>query len=561
MIKKISARLGLILLGVILAFLVVETCFRLAGFLLTARQEAKNRAALTKEGVYRILCLGESTTQKQWPPFLEEELNNRSGALTFKVIDKGRGGASSGIILSQLEQQLDLFHPNMVVVMMGINDGEWVWEVPVQYENNLSVRMELFLKSTRGNKLLRYISDGLKNIATPQKRIDSFIPETSTQTPVNAAWTYLNAGNRYREDGELEKAKELYKAAMKADPKNVWSYVGLAEIHRQNGFDKMAEQLFDMALKVDPHQPRIYLGYGSLCRENGEMHKARKLYEAGIKANPTDSWLYLALGQLHRDMEDFPAAIKYYEAGLKADPKHSWIYWEYGNTCKKIGDYEKANRLYELGTRIDPKNSWLYFALGQSFLEKNAPDEAAKMFESAINADPTNHWVYLELARIYEDRGEREKRHELLSRGYATFKGNPTMSGAMSLSYLKDGNEMLMEEYRKSSYLPLKTGRNYINLRDIVLKRGIKLVCMQYPMRDVRGLKALLGNDSRIVFVENRKNFEAALRTNKLTEIFSDMFGGDFGHCTELGNRLIAENLSNAILTEVFGKYQEDGRK
>jgi len=36
--------------------------------------------------------------------------------------------------------------------------------------------------------------------------------------------------------------------------------------------------------------------------------------------------------------------------------------------------------------------------------------------------------------------------------------------------------------------------------------------------------------------------------------VFIDMFGGEFGHCTKKGNRLLAENIANVILKEVFGK-------
>jgi len=33
-----------------------------------------------------------------------------------------------------------------------------------------------------------------------------------------------------------------------------------------------------------------------------------------------------------------------------------------------------------------------------------------------------------------------------------------------------------------------------------------------------------------------------------------DMFGGDFGHCTQKGNKLLAGNIADVILKEVFGK-------
>jgi hypothetical protein len=32
------------------------------------------------------------------------------------------------------------------------------------------------------------------------------------------------------------------------------------------------------------------------------------------------------------------------------------------------------------------------------------------------------------------------------------------------------------------------------------------------------------------------------------------MFGGDFGHCTDRGNRLLAENIADTIVKEAFHK-------
>jgi len=32
------------------------------------------------------------------------------------------------------------------------------------------------------------------------------------------------------------------------------------------------------------------------------------------------------------------------------------------------------------------------------------------------------------------------------------------------------------------------------------------------------------------------------------------MFGGDFGHCTDKGNKLLANNIAGAVLKEIFGR-------
>ena len=95
---------------------------------------------------------------------------------------------------------------------------------------------------------------------------------------------------------------------------------------------------------------------------------------------------------------------------------------------------------------------------------------------------------------------------------------------------------------------------NYRKLNDIVTKRRVKLLCVQYPMRSMEPLKRIFQDKNDIIFVDNEKVFKEAVKRDGYTEYFDDMFGGDFGHCTARGNHLLAENIAKAILKEYFHK-------
>lgn len=43
------------------------------------------------------------------------------------------------------------------------------------------------------------------------------------------------------------------------------------------------------------------------------------------------------------------------------------------------------------------------------------------------------------------------------------------------------------------------------------------------------------------------------IKQESFSEYFTDFFAGDFGHCTDNGNRLLAENIAEVILKEEFG--------
>jgi len=115
------------------------------------------------------------------------------------------------------------------------------------------------------------------------------------------------------------------------------------------------------------------------------------------------------------------------------------------------------------------------------------------------------------------------------------------------------------EYYNKASkarieyYDPL-TYRNYFKVKEILDRRKIKFVCVQYPMRSAEPLKKMFNGDSEIIFVDNERIFKDALNKEDYKEYFFDNFGGDFGHCTAKGNRLLAENIANIIVKEYFRK-------
>jgi len=83
-----------------------------------------------RDGVYRIICIGGSTTfgltekdeTKTYPQMLEEELNKRFKKPTFEVINAGTPGWSSAESLINFHFRLLDLNPDMVIIYHAIND-------------------------------------------------------------------------------------------------------------------------------------------------------------------------------------------------------------------------------------------------------------------------------------------------------------------------------------------------------------------------------------------------------------------------------------------------------
>src|SRR3989338_1990637 len=153
---RLRQKIFLILLGLGLSLLLIEVALRISGFLYLSIREQRNEISM-KKGDYRIICLGESTTalgeENSWPIQLEQIMNQRVSDVRFSVINKGLAGGNSASIVSQLERNLNNYRPDMVIVMMGIND---VQGGDFHYKNALA-RIKSFIKKLSVYKLMELV--------------------------------------------------------------------------------------------------------------------------------------------------------------------------------------------------------------------------------------------------------------------------------------------------------------------------------------------------------------------------------------------------------------------
>jgi len=337
-------KIGVILLGVFFLIITLELGLRLGGFLFTSRQEYGNKVSLKQKGTCRIMCLGESTTAGQYPPYLENILNQRNIGIKFSVIDKGCSGIRTRDILLNLENNLYKYKPDMVITMMGCNDSS-----------------------------IAYYKD---------------IPEANT-------WIFRHCRS-YR-------------------------FIRLIAMHIVTKTQEIrAEQVFKKAVTLNPQDIGAYVELGRVYNAQGKLAEAEQVFKKAVTLNPQDIGLF------------YPIIFDL------CSPEIIHKYWE-------------------------------------------------------------------------------------------------------------------KEIMRRKSY-HITTINNYRKLKQILDRKKIRLVCVQYPVRSIELLKGILGGQEDTIFVDNEKVFKDAIRKEGCKEYFVDLFAGDFGHCTPKGNRLLAENIANVILKEVFGK-------
>ena len=468
----IRHKLCLILLSLILCMVILEFGLRIAGLVFLTLGEHKNKILSEEKNRYTILCLGESTTamggEYSWPVQLERILNEEIIGTKFKVVNKGVIGIQTSGILSRLEYSLDKYKPNMVIVMMGINDDSGT---AFCYEKKPFTKNLLAAKNFRTYKLATFIWSAVKNKWGGGRR--HRIKDNTENHMDDLEFNYI--------------AKEILelKESIKINPNKEESYIRLASIYLGQGISKEAEALLKIAIRINPKSGMAYAILGRLCPD-----KCMEVAQAN-SASLGDSDKYFLIAEC------------YLEGGR----------------------YREAEEMYQKTIEVSQKHILAYTNLLYCYMSQNKMKEAEGLIKEAMERGIKGDTLYRYIANFYLEKGDYQEADK----------------------YFDEPTSVL--NYRATRF-------NYRKLQQIVTQRGIRLVCVQYPMREIKELKQLFGSVKGIVFVDNKNTFKEVLKNSKYSDYFTDYFAVDLGHCTPKGNRLLAESIANVILRECLGYYR-----
>jgi lysophospholipase L1-like esterase len=183
-VKSFKQKVMLVLFGLLIAILLGEVFFRVGGII---AHELKVQSKSVHSNTYRILCIGDSTTfgigasdidKFSYPSQLQNILNEKFPDKSFEVRNLGMPGINSSQVVNRFKNYISEYMPNMVVVMVGINDP-WNLEesnILKYYKSNnasvarkLHVRFELLLNRLRLYQFFKlvYIADMFKEPKIP----------------------------------------------------------------------------------------------------------------------------------------------------------------------------------------------------------------------------------------------------------------------------------------------------------------------------------------------------------------------------------------------------------
>lgn len=249
----------------------------------------------------------------------------------------------------------------------------------------------------------------------------------------------------YDRMGQLDKAVEEYKRALKADYANPVIHLNLAATYLcQNNFDKAVEEL-KLASSFDPQsaEPHAILALIYSLQKKGDLASAE--YEAALKnasrLQPKNIEIYKNLGIFYLQQKNFQAAQNVYQMVLELSSEDPEAHFYLADVYNELGDKQKAEDHLKkaLGLKADYPEALNF--LGYLYVEQNKNlDKAEVMIKKALEQDPDNGAYVDSLGWLYFRKGKIDAAKKQLIRAAGLLE-DPVIFDHLGDVYLAVGDE------------------------------------------------------------------------------------------------------------------------
>ncbi|MCM8814248.1 MAG: tetratricopeptide repeat protein [Candidatus Omnitrophica bacterium] len=214
-------------------------------------------------------------------------------------------------------------------------------------------------------------------------------------------------------------------------------------------------------------------------------------------------------------------------------------------------DFGRKEALFKSILEKYPHDSEALMGLATAYSRENRYTEAEELLRNRL---PPCVWTYGELLRLHL-RQQRFADAEACLAAAVSFCPSYVIDAFYMQFYQARGHDeqslsSLQRSIRKvRSFFKRETVENYRRVGEILRRRGIIWICVQYPLLPVDTVRNMAGNEHGVFFVDNEEAFRRVVLRDGYWDYFTDNFAGLFGHLTTKGNKLLSEQIA-AVITK-----------
>ena len=221
----------------------------------------------------------------------------------------------------------------------------------------------------------------------------------ATSASNTASWDQLfREGQRLQQQGQLERAIEVYGDCVERAPERAQAYYKRANVLNTLGRFEMALLDYDRAIRLDPAYAYALCNRGSVLERLERRDEALASYDRAIELDPKDALTHYNRGSVLKDLKRFEEALASYETAIGLDGNYSEAYVNRGNVLQELRRHEAAIASFDHAIALKP-------TVAQAFLGRAASRHFMKRLEQALGDYNNAIALKPDLAAAYFGRG------------------------------------------------------------------------------------------------------------------------------------------------------------
>jgi protein O-GlcNAc transferase len=218
----------------------------------------------------------------------------------------------------------------------------------------------------------------------------------------------LQSALKYYQDGNLQRAENIYEEILSIQPDNIDVLYSLSRIFFQNKHYDSAMDCFQKILRLNPTDACAYSNLGIILQEKGELGKALSCYQRAIEFDRNFADAYNNAGLALQKQGELDKAIHYYQKAIGCNPNFVGAHCNLGNLFRDNDQFDKAIICYQKALFLNPNLATAYDSIGICLYKKGKLNEAIAHYQKAIDIDPNYPGAYSNLGLVFQYMGQLE---------------------------------------------------------------------------------------------------------------------------------------------------------
>jgi eukaryotic-like serine/threonine-protein kinase len=310
--------------------------------------------------------------------------------------------------------------------------------------------------------------------------------------------------------GNLERAAQLLRAAVKRDPGFALAWARLGEAYwatyQQTLDPKWASEAATAtheAQRIDSRQPGVWISLAMIHHGTGRHEEAIGELRQALKLQPHSDDAHRLLGQVYRDTGRPEEAVGHLRKAIELRPNYWRNYNMLGGLYYATGNTKDAIEAFTRVTELQPDNARGFHNLGTVYYTMDDHVNALKYYERAIAIGPMAD-TYSNMGTIHYDEGRYEAAAEVFKEAVRLAPNDGLLYGNLGDAYTRLNDaaaaRRAYEEAVRLDIQALKVNPNDAIAVARVALREAKLGRRQDADRDVARALMLNPNSAEVLY-------------------------------------------------------------